>query len=74
MGKSKWKGFYFDDKSAKVLQKLKSYYTNIQVSRNSTILPNFLTKTFEVYNGKKFDTIRVTIEMIGHKFGEFSFT
>ena len=40
--------------------------------RNTTILPKFVNKTFEIYNGKKLNEILITENMIGHKFGEFS--
>ena len=41
-------------------------------SRRSTILPQFVSLTFGVHNGKKFIPVLVTEEMIGHKFGEFA--
>lgn len=41
-------------------------------SRRSTILPDFVGQTFAVHNGKKFITIYVTENMVGHKLGEFS--
>lgn len=43
-------------------------------SRRSVILPQFVGLTFGVYNGRKFITVLVTEEMIGHKLGEFSMT
>jgi len=44
------------------------------LSKNSMIFPIFVGHTFLVYNGKIFLQLRVTKEMIGHKFGEFVFT
>lgn len=41
-------------------------------SRRSTILPQFIGLTFNVYNGKKFVPVHVTEDMVGHKLGEFS--
>ena len=41
-------------------------------SRRSTILPEFIGLTFAVHNGRKFITVYVTENMIGHKFGEFA--
>lgn len=41
-------------------------------SRASTILPQFVGLTFMVHNGKKFVSVLVTEEMVGHKLGEFS--
>ena len=74
MSRSKWKGPYVDANSLKDLQNSKKTYIKTTITRNSTILPRFLEKTFKVYNGKKFTEVLVTEEMIGHKFGEFSFT
>lgn len=41
-------------------------------SRRSTILPEFVGLTFAVHNGRKFITVFVTENMVGHKLGEFS--
>ena len=41
-------------------------------SRRSTILPQFIGHTFAVHNGKKFITVYVEADMVGHKLGEFS--
>lgn len=43
-------------------------------SRRSTVLPNFVGKSFLVYNGKLFIPLKVSEDMIGHKFGEFATT
>jgi len=41
-------------------------------SRRSTITPDFVGHTFNVYNGKTFIPVFVTENMVGHKLGEFS--
>ena len=41
-------------------------------SRRSTITPDMIGLTFAVHNGKKFITVFVTENMVGHKLGEFS--
>ncbi len=41
-------------------------------SRRSTITPDFLGLTFAVHNGRKFVTVFVTENMVGHKLGEFA--
>jgi len=41
-------------------------------SRRSTIIPDMVSLTFAVHNGKKFIPVFVTEEMVGHKLGEFS--
>src|SRR5690242_14748182 len=41
-------------------------------SRRSTITPEMVGHTIAVHNGKKFITVYVTENMVGHKLGEFS--
>ncbi len=41
-------------------------------SRRSTILPEMVGLTFAVHNGKTFNAVFVTENMVGHKLGEFS--
>jgi small subunit ribosomal protein S19 len=41
-------------------------------SRRSTILPEMVSLTIAVHNGKKFIPVFVTENMVGHKLGEFS--
>jgi small subunit ribosomal protein S19 len=41
-------------------------------SRRSMIIPDMIGLTFEVHNGKKFISVYVTENMVGHKLGEFS--
>src|SRR6476620_5404536 len=41
-------------------------------SRRSTIVPDMIGHTSAVHNGKKFIPVYVTVQMIGHKLGEFS--
>ncbi len=43
-------------------------------NRSTCIIPEFIGKVFEVYNGKRFIGYKVMEEMIGHKLGEFSLT
>jgi len=43
-------------------------------ARNSDIPPEFVGFTFVVHNGKDFNPVYVTEQMVGHKLGEFSFT
>lgn len=42
--------------------------------RSCTIVPEFVGHTFMVHNGKVFQKVFVTEEMVGHKLGEFSLT
>ena len=41
-------------------------------SRRSMIIPEMVGLTFEVHNGKRFITVYVTENMVGHKLGEFA--
>jgi small subunit ribosomal protein S19 len=43
-------------------------------SRRSTIIPDMIGLTFAVHNGKKFNAVFVSENMVGHKLGEFSTT
>ena len=39
-----------------------------------TILPQNIDRNFFIYNGKNFISIKISEEMVGHKFGEFAIT
>lgn len=41
-------------------------------SRRSTITPDMIGMTFAVHNGRKFNAVFVSENMVGHKLGEFS--
>ena len=41
-------------------------------SRRSMILPEMVSHTFEVHNGRKFISVFVSENMVGHRLGEFS--
>lgn len=41
-------------------------------SRRSTVFPEMVGLTINVYNGKKFIPVYVTENLVGHKLGEFS--
>ena len=43
-------------------------------SRRSTIAPECVGHTFMVHNGKRFATVFVTENMVGHKLCEFAVT
>jgi len=40
-------------------------------SRRSTVMPEFIGLTFAVHNGRKFNPVYITEQMVGHKLGEF---
>ncbi|OGW83467.1 MAG: 30S ribosomal protein S19 [Omnitrophica bacterium RIFCSPLOWO2_01_FULL_45_10] len=75
MSRSTKKGPFIDEKLLLKVQKaVKSGDRKpIQTwSRRSTIAPDFVGLTFNVYNGKRFIPVYVTENMVGHKLGEFS--
>jgi len=41
-------------------------------SRRSMILPEFVGSTIAVHNGKKFISVYITENMVGHRLGEFA--
>jgi len=75
MVRSVWKGPFVELsllKKAETAQD-KSSRTPIKTwSRRSTILPQFVGLTFNVYNGRKFIPVSVNEDMVGMKLGEFA--
>lgn len=43
-------------------------------ARASSIPPEFVGYTFAIHNGKSFDDVFITEDMVGHRLGEFSQT
>ncbi|MCH8203052.1 MAG: 30S ribosomal protein S19 [Proteobacteria bacterium] len=75
MARSVWKGPFVDLyllKKAEEAQESRSKAPIKTWSRRSTILPQFVGLTFNVYNGRKFIPVYVSEDMVGHKLGEFS--
>ncbi len=76
MARSVWKGPFVDLhllKKAEVAQENSGRGGPIKTwSRRSTILPQFVGLTFNVYNGRKFVPVSVSEEMVGMKLGEFA--
>ena len=75
MGRSLKKGAFIDihlqDKVRKVLNSgdkkpIKTW------SRRSVVLPEFVGLTMMVHNGKTFQSVFITENMVGHKLGEFA--
>lgn len=80
MSRSLWKGPIISlnlikkvllQKEIKDINKKKTYKIFL---RNNNILPCYVQNKFLIHNGKSFVNLVVTDGMIGHKFGEFSFT
>jgi len=75
MSRSLKKGPYVDPKLLKKVLKQGRNDQPIKTwARACTIVPEFVSKTFMVHNGKEFKKVYVTENMVGHKPGEFSFT
>jgi len=74
MSRSSKKGAYVEPSLMKKVLAMKDApkKKNIKTwSRKSSIYPEFVGLTFEVYNGKEFLTVFVSDDMVGHKLGEF---
>lgn len=71
MSRSKWKGPFIN---IKLFDDINNNSQNLikTVSRHSEIIPGFIGLDFDVYNGKTFLKVKVTEEMVGFKFGEFT--
>jgi small subunit ribosomal protein S19 len=41
-------------------------------ARDCTIVPEFISQTFLIHNGRQFVRLYVTEDMVGHKLGEFA--
>ena len=75
MARSVWKGPFVDLHLLKKAQEAQEASNTKPIktwSRRSTILPDFIGLTFNVYNGHKFIPVSVSEEMVGHKLGEFA--
>jgi small subunit ribosomal protein S19 len=77
MGRSLKKGPFVDEKLLGKVSKQTSEGTRNAIktwARRCTIVPEFVGFTFMVHNGKVFNKVFVTEDMVGHKLGEFSLT
>jgi small subunit ribosomal protein S19 len=77
MGRSIKKGPFIDAHLMEKVQKARSTNQKTPIktwSRRSMITPDFVGLTFTVHNGKVFNPVFVTENMVGHRLGEFSLT
>lgn len=75
MARSLKKGPFVDEKLMKKVGARKAGAGSIKTwARRSSIAPEFVGYTFAVHNGKSFDDVYVTEDMVGHRLGEFSQT
>jgi len=71
------KGPYVDEKLFRKVIKQQDVGSHDPIktwARACTIVPEFVGHTFAVHNGKVFNKVFVTEDMVGHKLGEFSAT
>jgi small subunit ribosomal protein S19 len=75
MGRSVKKGPYVDAKLLKKVMKQKDDGVKTPIktwSRSTTIVPEFVTHTFMVHQGRTFVKVFCVEDMVGHKLGEFA--
>ena len=75
MARSTKKGPFVDDSLIKKIQNAKNSGKREVIktwSRASMILPDFVGLTIAVHDGRKFVSVFVTEDMVGHKLGEFA--
>ena len=74
MSRSASKGAFVDDHLLIKVQKAQKIHDRKPIktwSRRSTITPEFVGVTLSVHNGRAFNSVYVTENMVGHKVGEF---
>ena len=75
MARSLKKGPFVDDHLIKKVEEAQASRNKKVIktwSRRSMIVPDMVSLTFAVHNGRKFVPVFVTENMVGHKLGEFS--
>lgn len=73
MSRSLKKGAFVDYHVLEKINKAAGSSKPIQTwSRRSMITPEMIGLTFDVHNGRKFITVFITENMVGHRLGEFS--
>lgn len=75
MARSAKKGPYVQPSLLEKVAKLKDSGKRDEIktwSRRSLVIPDFVGLTFAVHNGKKFVSVFVTENMVGHYLGEFA--
>lgn len=75
MTRSTKKGPFVEASLLKKIEKAKTDKKSEPIktwSRKSMVTPDFVGLTIAVHNGKKFVSVFITENMVGHKLGEFS--
>ncbi|MHB1305915.1 MAG: 30S ribosomal protein S19 [Limisphaerales bacterium] len=77
MGRSIKKGPFVDQHLLDKVRKAQEARSKAPIktwSRRSVVTPEFVGLTLNVHNGKVFNPVFVTENMVGHRLGEFSLT
>ena len=77
MSRSTKKGPFVDEKLLKkvvTMQKQRERKPIKTWSRRSTVTPDFVGLTMMIHNGRIFNPVFITENMVGHKLGEFAAT
>ena len=72
MSRSIWKHNYLGKTLPIDIRKKKKKKWENSWLRKLSILPNFIGYQFNVYNGTKLISVKITEDMVQHKLGEFS--
>ena len=75
MSRSLKKGPYVDEKLLRKVMRQKESGGRDPIRtwrRGCTVIPDFVGHTFMVHNGRSFEKVFVTEDMVGHKLGEFA--
>jgi small subunit ribosomal protein S19 len=75
MARSTKKGPFVDDSLMKKVERVRASGKREVIktwSRRSMILPDFVGLTVAVHDGRRFVSVFVTENMVGHRFGEFA--
>ncbi len=75
MSRSLKKGPYVDEKLLRKVMRQKDVGDRDAIktwARACTIIPDFVGHAFLVHNGRSFERVFVTEDMVGHKLGEFA--
>ncbi len=77
MGRSLKKGPFYDEHLNRKVEAMNASGNKRVIktwSRRSTVLPEWVSHTIAVHNGRKFIPVFITENMVGHKLGEFAMT
>lgn len=75
MARSAKKGPFVDDHLMKKVERTKSSAKREVIktwSRRSMVTPDFVGLTIAVHDGRKFVSVYITENMVGHRLGEFA--